>query len=403
MKCIYTLFFLLTLSLNPKAQDITGVWSGTFEEQVFNPRFGNFVTNTYKYEVQINKLANNSLEGVTYSYLSTRFYGKASLKGLFQPKTKTIVIKEIKMLEMRNMDGGDGCLMTCYLDYKKEGDVETLTGNFTGVNIRDGSTCESGTVTLKKVPDSKFKKEDFLLKKESKLSPPKPSTNTVTAPKANSSNIVRTLPKNNPNFAEFPPAKNNSTKTPSKPTTATKPTTPPQKIEPKNIPSTPNKAIEQPTATLPLPTSPKEDKIPAANNNISQALPKSIETEKPKVLEERKNKLGNTLIVDAPDVTLEFYDNGQIDGDVITVYKNNDLVINKKLLSTEPLTLKLHFKENGEQFNIYTIAETLGETPPNTALMVVTYGGKRQEILLTSDTKTNALTVIEYHKATRKY
>ncbi|MFY8068676.1 MAG: DUF4292 domain-containing protein, partial [Flavobacterium sp.] len=105
-------------------------------------------------------------EGVTYSYLSTRFYGKASLKGLFQPKTKTIVIKEIKMLEMRNMDGGDGCLMTCYLDYKKEGSIETLTGNFTGVNIRDGSPCESGTVTLKKVPDSKFKKEDFLLKKE---------------------------------------------------------------------------------------------------------------------------------------------------------------------------------------------------------------------------------------------
>jgi hypothetical protein len=401
MKWIFTLFFLYTLLSNPKAQDITGVWSGTFEEQVFNPRFGNFVTNTYKYEVQLNKLDNNSLEGVTYSYLSTRFYGKASLKGLFQPKTKTIVIKEIKMLEMRNMDGGDGCLMTCYLDYKKEGSIETLTGNFTGVNIRDGSPCESGTVTLKKVPDSKFKKEDFLLKKENKLSPPKPSTNTVTITKPNSNNIVRSLPKNNPNFAEFPPAKNNSTKTPAKPATIPKTNILPKKVETKNIPISPQKSIEQPTVVIPI--TPKENKAPTTNNSMSEAYPKHIDIEKPKILEERKNKLGNTLVVDATEVTLEFYDNGQIDGDVITVYKNNDLVINKKLLSTEPLILKLHFKENGEQINIYTIAETLGEIAPNTALMVVTYGGKRQEILLTSDTKTNALTIIEYHKATRKY
>lgn len=415
MKWKFTLILFFTAFTHITAQEIKGIWRGTFEDQAYNAQFGKFFTRTYKYEVQINKLPDNSLEGVTYSYESTNFYGKASLKGRYDKKAKTLTIKETKMIEMRNISGGDGCLMTCYLDYKKQGNEETLSGTFTGVNIRDGSPCDGGTVNLKKVPESKFKKEDFLLKKEEKLAAKKP-TMATNKPKPNSNNIVRTLPKNNPNFADNPPPKTDTkpanaavtnTNPAPKQITIPKGQTPIKKAEttkniqtPKTTTTPPNKVIEE--KILPKNNIP-ETKEPVTINVAPIAKPKIEEIEKPKILEERKNKLGNTVVVDNQDVLLEFYDNGQIDGDVISVYKNNELVINKKLLSTEPLTMKLHFTEPGQQINLYTIAETLGETPPNTALMVVTFGGKRQEILLTSDTKTNALTVIEYNKASRKY
>ena len=37
----------------------------------------------YKYEIQIDQQANNGVKGVTYSYKSTVFYGKAELQGIF--------------------------------------------------------------------------------------------------------------------------------------------------------------------------------------------------------------------------------------------------------------------------------------------------------------------------------
>lgn len=402
MKWISTFLILFIGILQTTAQDITGVWSGTFEQENYDPMFGKFFNETYKYEVQINNLSTNALEGVTYSYLSTRFYGKASLNGMYQPKLKSLVIKEIKLVEMKSDGPSDGCLMTCYLEYKKEGNIETLTGTYTSKNMRTKKDCGTGIVTLKKVPESKFVKEDFLLKKEKKLLPAKPPVANTT-PKPNSNNIVRSLPKNNPNFAEFPPTKNTPKPAPMQEVTKPKIQTPPipkENSSPKEVVITPKKNVEQPVATVE--TKPKNIQIPNTPA-ITPSVPKSIITDKPKILEERKNKLANTIVVDASEVTLEFYDNGEIDGDVITVYKENELVINKKMLSSQPVILKLHFTELGEQFNIYTVAETLGEIPPNTALMIVNYGGKRQEILLTSDSKTNALTVIEYNKANRKY
>jgi len=46
------------------------------------------------------------------------------------------------------------------------------------------------------------------------------------------------------------------------------------------------------------------------------------------------------------------------------------------------------------------VAENLGDIPPNTALMVVTAGGKRrQEIFLASNEQKNAKVIIEYKPA----
>ena len=92
----------------------------------------------YRYEVQIDNNG-KGVKGVTYSYQTTRFYGKASLVGMWTPSTKNLVMKEEKMEDLKIEGGGEGCLMTCYLDYQKEGDKEYLEGTYTSRNMNNGS------------------------------------------------------------------------------------------------------------------------------------------------------------------------------------------------------------------------------------------------------------------------
>jgi len=102
----------------------------------------------------------------------------------------------------------------------------------------------------------------------------------------------------------------------------------------------------------------------------SQIIPKSL----PPVLLERNNKLIETIEVDVKDVEISFYDNGKIDNDTITVYLNNEKVINYQKLDYKPIVLHLHLDEDHPLDELITVADNLGDEPPNTALMVITAG-----------------------------
>lgn len=116
MKLMVTFSIFIVLAFAAPAQNLTGVWRGTFEQNSLDPVFGKYSKETYKYEVQISQPEKGSIEGVTYSYLTTKFYGKAKLRGMFDKRNKTITIKETVLVEMKASGKTDPCLMTCYLD-----------------------------------------------------------------------------------------------------------------------------------------------------------------------------------------------------------------------------------------------------------------------------------------------
>jgi len=151
-------------SLNSDAQNITGIWKGYFVQNTFG-----FSEDRYKFEVQIEQLANNGINGVTYSYKTTVFYGKAEAKGIYTKKTNNILLDEIKLVDLKISDQSQPCLMTCYLEYAKVGDIETLTGTYSSRNAKNSSDCGIGKVYLEKASESDFYKEDFLVKKENQL------------------------------------------------------------------------------------------------------------------------------------------------------------------------------------------------------------------------------------------
>ena len=64
--------------------------------------------------------------------------------------------------------------------------------------------------------------------------------------------------------------------------------------------------------------------------------------------------------------------------------------------------MQLKFDEVNTFYELITVAENLGDIPPNTALMVINYGRKRKEVFLTSDEQKNAKVIIEFRGAELK-
>jgi len=85
MRLICTLLILLTITAPLQSQKLIGVWRGYFVQKAFNEFTGRFMEDRYKYEVQINQLPGNAIEGVTYSYKNIVFTVKHLLKA-FIPK-----------------------------------------------------------------------------------------------------------------------------------------------------------------------------------------------------------------------------------------------------------------------------------------------------------------------------
>ena len=104
------------------------------------------------------------------------------------------------------------------------------------------------------------------------------------------------------------------------------------------------------------------------------------------------------IFVDTGTIRLDFYDNGQIDGDTVTIYHNNQLVVSKARLSQKPVTLRIAMDPANPHHELVMVAENLGSIPPNTSLMIVTAGAKRYEVFISSTEERNAKVVLELKK-----
>jgi hypothetical protein len=102
--------------------------------------------------------------------------------------------------------------------------------------------------------------------------------------------------------------------------------------------------------------------------------------------------------VDTGKIRLDFYDNGEIDDDSISVRINDRIVLTHQRLSAEPVTTFIRADANNTFYEVEMIAENLGSIPPNTALLIVTAGKKRYELFLTSSSQKSAKVRFLYEK-----
>lgn len=407
--------FLLFCSLALGAQNLTGIWRGYFGSSSGLYK-GDTRQEMYKYEVQIDQQSNNALKGVTYSYQSTVFYGKATLQGIYTVQTKNLILKELVLEELKIADKSEPCLMTCYLEYSKMGNLEVLQGTFISINAKSKVDCGSGKVYLERVKETDFELEPFLAKKNGFSS--KRGKDSVKPPVT----VQKTTP-NNKSITSIP--KNNTTKNPLQKSTTEpankkaspltkvpltqrnnstvqkKPVTKPATNTTKSTPKTTKPAQKDITATPPPVISNwKQDATittrKADTPIVKWEQPNPLKGPIPKVLLERENSLIRTIYTNEQVATVEIFDNGTIDNDTISLYHNNKLVISQAKLTYTPLRLKIDCSGDNKRHELIMVAENLGEIPPNSALMVITAGKKRYEVFLISNEQRNAKVVIEY-------
>jgi hypothetical protein len=208
--------------------------------------------------------------------------------------------------------------------------------------------------------------------------------------------FLRNKVKNVPVIVNQAPVKKETPKTKpetipnKKPVVTTKPL-PTQKPVAENKPRT----IKPFTNTTPD-KKPVIDSVQKTNIQTVKIPPPPVKT--PNVLITRTNELVKVLTVNNQEVTVKFYDNGEIDGDTISVYLDKKLVLKSKGLTQTPLIVKFKIEDENEEHEMAMVAENLGRIPPNTSLMIVEAGEQRFDVRITSTEQKNAVVRFRYKK-----
>ena len=116
----------------------------------------------------------------------------------------------------------------------------------------------------------------------------------------------------------------------------------------------------------------------------------------PKTLSQRKNKEQSFITVNTKSINLKVYDNAIMDGDTVSILYNGKMLLTHQLLSEKGIEINLELDEKQTRHELVLFAENLGSIPPNTALIVITAGGKRYELFASASLEENAVLVFEY-------
>jgi hypothetical protein len=120
-----------------------------------------------------------------------------------------------------------------------------------------------------------------------------------------------------------------------------------------------------------------------------------VEPIKPTGIEEkyvaRKKVFAAEIPVSGDSVELHFYDNGQVDGDSISLFLNDKLIFEHIRLTDKAYSIKLSVRELNSSNELIMVAENLGSIPPNTSYMVATVADKMYEARLESTEGSSAV------------
>ncbi|UEG50246.1 hypothetical protein LK994_01995 [Ferruginibacter lapsinanis] len=105
----------------------------------------------------------------------------------------------------------------------------------------------------------------------------------------------------------------------------------------------------------------------------------------------RKTSTIQTVEYQSDSLTLTLYDNGEVDGDTVSVLMNGKVIFSKVGLTTKPNRKTIYIdKDTPDSLTMVMYAENLGSIPPNTGLLVVWDGELVYEVRFSADLKSNA-------------
>jgi hypothetical protein len=111
---------------------------------------------------------------------------------------------------------------------------------------------------------------------------------------------------------------------------------------------------------------------------------------------ERKMNTEQFVYFESDSLLLTLYDNGDVDGDTVSVLMNGQIIFAKQGLTTKANSKTVYTgKGTPDSLSMVMYAENLGSIPPNTGLLVIMDGEKRYEVRFSADLKTNAAILLK--------
>ena len=104
----------------------------------------------------------------------------------------------------------------------------------------------------------------------------------------------------------------------------------------------------------------------------------------------RENIVIREIEVESDKLRVDVYDNGEIDGDNISLFFNQQIILSNQRLTHRSIHLDLTLDSTKAFNEISMFAENLGMIPPNTALMVIYDGKNKNEVSVSSSMEKNA-------------
>ena len=109
----------------------------------------------------------------------------------------------------------------------------------------------------------------------------------------------------------------------------------------------------------------------------------------------RKTEVIRSIYVQSDSLVLSLYDNGEIDGDTVTVVVNDRVVIARQVLGINAIKATVYIpRGEDDSVRLVMYAENLGRIPPNTGLLIVKDGDENYHIRFSGDYQKNSAVIL---------
>ncbi|MEO5984664.1 MAG: hypothetical protein ABIP80_04115 [Ferruginibacter sp.] len=394
------------------AQDITGLWKGTL--------YNDTTKQTHRYEIAISEFK-GKLTGYSHTWFiveDKQYYGVKKVKikkqggkiivedvEVISNNFPVIPPKNVRQLNVLDLNLKDSTmLLTGPFSTNRTKEYLSLTGS---INIeRKNNFWQSALVPhlqeLSLLQDLSFVTDELLAsqdiatvqkeyipfspvvvsKKDIKTEKPVVSKNKKEVNKAVAVNKrIVMVPEE-----------------PAKPKTAVKST---------SVKNDPSKDVaRQAIKTQPPVSGNKATGVPKVSQQpvVVTSKPEILITDPPKMVgaaqdvTARNTVLQQTIFFKSDSLQLSLYDNGEVDGDTVSVLMNGKIIFAKERLSTTALRQTIAIDPSADSIQLVMYAENLGSIPPNTGLLIVRDGKDIYEIRFSGDLNRNAGIVFRRRK-----
>jgi len=339
--CFGLLLYAIVFSQSSPAVDMTGLWTGLMYNDSTNLN--------YRYEIAISE-KNGKLTGYSQTFFiidGKEFYGLKKIR--ISIDGNKVITQDLKLVENNypsTVKIPKGVYVINALNFERKDDVMILSGLFETNRTRYYRPVTGYIHVERKAEfkESPLVKQLKVLGLDNELSfiPQELTTKDVA--------VIKTEPVKEQPIAKTKPVKEKTVKEkPAKEKEVAEKETPTQKATVQN----------KPAADI--------------NNRVIETI-------------QSVNYKSDSLV-------LALYDNGEVDGDTVSVLMNGEVIMPSVGLSTNAVRKTIYTKDIKDSIRIVMYAETLGSLPPNTGLLIVYDGTDRYEIRFSGDLKKNAAIV----------